>query len=43
MQEQEELLEGWRRAGGCECNSGGNIGMPMVHDDDSKHTLQVIS
>ncbi len=39
----EELLEGWRRAGGCKCDSGGNIGMPTVHDDDSEHTLQVIS
>ncbi len=43
MQGQEELLEGWRRAGGCEWEGGGNIRTPMAHNDDEQHTLQVIS
>ncbi len=43
MQGQEKLLEGWRKARGCEWEDGGNIGTLTAHNNDSEHTLQDIS
>ncbi len=43
MRGHEELLEGWRMAGRCEREDGGNIRTPMAHDDSDELTIHIIN